>query len=104
MHTSIHSEPPEITRQSRTQWFTAYTALSPVIGLLTPSFAKKLRQLDAGTEASGPHVFAVRVGIARQARRHVHRPPPRVRDVASRPSEWNRMAGDIEVIWVGRQE
>src|SRR6201999_973368 len=78
MHTRIHSEPPEITRHSRTQWFTAYTALSPVIGLLTPSCAKNLRQLDAGTEASGPHVFAVRVGIARQARRHVHRPPPRV--------------------------
>jgi hypothetical protein len=34
MHTSIHSEPPEITRHSRTQWFTAYTALSPVIGFL----------------------------------------------------------------------
>jgi hypothetical protein len=34
MHTSIHSEPSEITRHSRTQWFTAYTALSPVIGFL----------------------------------------------------------------------
>ena len=67
------------------QWFTAYAVLSPVIGLLTPSLAKKLRQLDAGTEASGPHVFAVRVGIARQARRHVHRPPPRVRDVRETP-------------------
>jgi hypothetical protein len=37
MHTSIHSEPSEITRHSRTQWFTAYIVLSPVIGLLTPS-------------------------------------------------------------------
>jgi hypothetical protein len=34
MHTSIHSESPENTRHSRTQWFTAYTALSPVIGFL----------------------------------------------------------------------
>jgi hypothetical protein len=34
MHASIHSEPPENTRHSRTQWFTAYTALSPVIGFL----------------------------------------------------------------------
>jgi hypothetical protein len=34
MHTSIHSEPPEITRHSRTQWFTAYSVLSPVIGFL----------------------------------------------------------------------
>jgi hypothetical protein len=28
-------------RHSRTQWFTAYTVLSSVIGLLTPSLAKK---------------------------------------------------------------
>src|SRR3984893_9075620 len=34
MHTSIHSEPSENTRHSRTQWFTAYTVLSPVIGFL----------------------------------------------------------------------
>jgi hypothetical protein len=34
MHTSIHSEPSENTRHSRTQWFTAYTMLSPVIGFL----------------------------------------------------------------------
>src|ERR1700722_16963052 len=34
MHTSIHSEPSEIARHSRTQWFTAYTVLSPVIGFL----------------------------------------------------------------------
>jgi hypothetical protein len=34
MHTSIHSEPPEITRHSRTQWFTAYFALSPATGFL----------------------------------------------------------------------
>jgi hypothetical protein len=27
MHTSIHSEPSENTRHSRTQWFTAYTVL-----------------------------------------------------------------------------
>jgi hypothetical protein len=29
MHASIHSEAPEITRHSRTQWFTVYIALSP---------------------------------------------------------------------------
>src|SRR5580692_1477062 len=40
--------------------------LSPVIGLLTPSLAKKLRQLDACVEASGPHDFAVRVSVVRQ--------------------------------------
>jgi hypothetical protein len=33
MHTSIHSEVAGITRHSRTQWFTAYSALFPEIGL-----------------------------------------------------------------------
>src|ERR1700722_15753864 len=37
---------------------------------------------------------------ARQARRRVHRIPPRVRDVASRPSEWDETARDIDLIWV----
>ena len=37
---------------------------------------------------------------ARQARRRVHRIPPRVRDVASRPSEWDETARDIQLIWV----
>jgi hypothetical protein len=60
MRTSIHSEVTGIIRHSRTQWFTAYTALSPVIGLLTPSWAEKLRPFDASAEASGPHDFAVR--------------------------------------------
>jgi hypothetical protein len=61
MRTSIHSEPPEITRHSRTQWFTAYNVISPVIGFLaTVAGGNDFRQLDASTEASGPHVFAVR--------------------------------------------
>jgi hypothetical protein len=34
MHTSIHSEVTGIIRHSRTQWFTAYSARSPVIGFL----------------------------------------------------------------------
>jgi hypothetical protein len=33
----------------------------------------------------------------------VHRTPLRVRDVAQRPSEWNGIAGNLEVIWVRRQ-
>src|SRR6201987_3575144 len=40
---------------------------------------------------------------ARQARRRVHRIPPRVRDVASRPSEWDGTARGILLIWVRRQ-
>jgi hypothetical protein len=59
------------------RWFTAYTALSPVIGFLATVADGLVRQLDASVGASGPHVFAVRVGIARQARRRVHRTPPR---------------------------
>jgi hypothetical protein len=33
MHTSIHSEVTGIIRHSRTQWFTAYSALSLATGL-----------------------------------------------------------------------
>jgi hypothetical protein len=39
MHASIHSEFTGSARHSRTQWFTAYGVLSPVIGLLSPSFS-----------------------------------------------------------------
>jgi len=36
-----------------------------------------LRQLDTSVGVSGPHDFAVRIGIARLARRRVHRILPR---------------------------
>jgi hypothetical protein len=39
---------------------------------------QKIRQLDAGLEASGPHDFAVRFYAVRQGRIHVHRIPFRV--------------------------
>ena len=35
------------------------------------------RKLDTSVEVSGPHDFTVRIGIARLARRCVHRIPPR---------------------------
>src|SRR3984957_15968036 len=101
MHTSIHSEPSEITRHSRTQWFTAYTALSPVIGFLA-TVACGVASTDL-TPASGcqDHTSSPSAASnARQARRRVHRIPPRVRDVASRPSEWDETARDIDLIWV----
>jgi len=67
--------------------FTAYFVLSPVIGL---SCHRRLAclpaKLDAGVEASGPHDFAVAFCAFRQARIRVHRIPPRVDDVAQRPS------------------
>src|SRR3984957_5679288 len=43
MHTSIHSEPPEITRHSRTQWFTAYTVL------LCPQNLPECRVISGGS-------------------------------------------------------
>jgi hypothetical protein len=73
MHTSIHSEVTGTVRHSRTQWFTAYTALSPEIGLsCLRRLRRLLRKLDASVEASGPHDFAVRLGVVRQQ----HRPRP----------------------------
>jgi hypothetical protein len=62
MRTSIHSEVTGIIRHSRTQWFTAYSELSPVIGFLATVISEKFssRQLDTSTEMSGPHAFAVR--------------------------------------------
>jgi len=73
------------------QWFTAYSALSPVNGLschrrprdtaLDPFGSMRNRELDASIGASGPHDFAG----PRQPRSfsrsfRVHRIPPRVRD------------------------
>jgi hypothetical protein len=63
------------------QWFTAYFALSPVIGLFCHRrSASHPAKLDASVEASGPHDFAVRFSTVRQRRIRVHRIPPRVRD------------------------
>jgi hypothetical protein len=67
-----------------------YIVLSPVIGLLPPSPAENFRRLDASTEASGPHDFAVREQATSSARRRVHRiPPQRPVTFAKRPSEWD---------------
>jgi hypothetical protein len=83
-----HHRSTRTTRHSRTRWFTAYSALSPVIGLSCHRhLAHLLARLDAGVEASGPHGFAVREfgALVRSAAR-VHRIPPRVRDDRERPS------------------
>ena len=90
---------PEITRHPRTQWFTAYFALSPVIGLSCHRHRRRLGcRLDAGVEASGPHDFAVR--ITRCSSRAHPRPshPPRVRDDRDTPLEWGETAGVMKVI------
>ena len=56
-----------------------------MIGFLATVAGGKLRRLDASTEASGPHGFAVRIGAVRQERRRVHRIQPRVRDDRDTP-------------------
>src|SRR5882762_5351578 len=78
--------------------FTAYSALSPVIGFLATVIGGTYRQLDASTEASGPHVFAVRFRAVRQRRIRVHRSLSHVRDDGRRPSWRDRMAIDVPLI------
>jgi hypothetical protein len=53
---------------------------------LTPSPARLLADLTPTIGASEPHDLAVRTSAIRQRRRRVHRIPPRVDDVAQRPS------------------
>jgi hypothetical protein len=87
-----------ITRHSRTRWFTAYTALSPVIGFLA-TVISGVASTDL-TPASGcqDHTSSPSAASnARQARRRVHRiPPQRPVTFAKRPSEWDGMARDID--------
>src|SRR5439155_24806601 len=71
----------EAIRHSLRNGFTAYNALSPVIGFLATVAPEKLasQQLDASAEASGPHVFAVRISTLRRRHFRVHRNPSHVR-------------------------
>jgi len=75
--------------------------LSPVIGFLATVTPKKLasRKLDASTEASGPHDFAVRLSHARQSQlsRPSH-PDPRFMTIAHTPLWWDGMAQEVKVI------
>ena len=70
-HTSVVTTGSDgFNRHSPRNGFTAYFAISPAIGLLSPSLANmarqnpvgpaRLRKLDAGFEASEPHDFTVR--------------------------------------------
>jgi hypothetical protein len=78
------------TRHSPRNRFTAYIALSPVIGLSCHCHRRDTsRQLDASVEASGPHDFAVRFGAVRQQHIRVHRIPSRVRDDREPPLVWD---------------
>jgi hypothetical protein len=88
-----------------TQWFTAYFALSPVIGLFCHRHEWRLRHsLDTSVEASGPHDFAVRLSAVRQRHIRVHRIPPRVRDDRDTPLEWDEMVCVIDVICISEKQ
>ena len=61
------------TRHSLRNGFTVSFVLSPAIGLFCHRHQRSLlRELNASVEASGPHDFAVRLGVVRQQ----HRPRP----------------------------
>jgi hypothetical protein len=76
-----------------TQWFTAYTVLSPVIGFLA-TVAGGVASTDL-TPASGcqDHTSSPSASstLVRSTIR-VHRIPPRAGDVAQRPSKWDGTA------------
>ena len=93
LHTSIQvsGEHPA----SPAQWlYGLYRALPGGAGLLSPSPADLLPELDASIAAPGPHDFAVRVSVSSGASRRRHqRPPqshPNVGDDGQRPSSGTR--------------
>ena len=89
----------EITRHPHAMVYGLFRALPGDRAFLSPSFAKvAFRKLDAGVEASGPHVFAVRLKRIRQSAIRVHRNPPRVRDDREPPLRWDGTARDVQVI------
>jgi hypothetical protein len=82
-----HHRFTETFRHSLREWFTAYSALSLVTGLVCHHhFRNVIRKLDASVGASGPHGFAVR--DRRFRLKHHPRPPhpaPNVRDDRDTP-------------------
>jgi hypothetical protein len=104
--TRVTTSTPESPGIPARNGFTAYFALSPVIGLVCHRHRRNcFHRLDAGVEASGPHDFAVRMSALSSLA-----PPastasrPTSVTIAKRPSESGGMAADIEVIWVGREQ
>jgi hypothetical protein len=77
------------------------------IAFLPPSLADHFRKLDASTEASGPHVFAVR---QLSSMRSSVAPPastasrPAFVTIAIRPLEWDETAKDIALILVSENQ
>ena len=83
-HTSIQVQRKHPTFPA--QWLYGLYVVSPVSrAFLPPSPALLSCELDTSVGVPGPHDFTVRSQRARLARRHVHRNPPRVRDVRETP-------------------
>jgi len=74
-HEHSHHRFTENIRPSLRNGFNGYFVLSPVTGFLATVARGLLHDLDASVGASGPHDFAVRVGVTRQRHLCVHRIP-----------------------------
>src|SRR5260370_6506840 len=70
-----HTGSAEAIRHSLRNGFTAYSALSPVIGFLATVIGGTYRQLSARTPAPVAHPFAVRLPAARHNLLPLHRSP-----------------------------
>jgi hypothetical protein len=101
MHTSIHNEPPENTRHSRTQWFTAYSVLSPEIGFLA-SVAGGVASTDLTPAPRRQDHTSLPSALATPVKRAAASTAARPASVtfAKRPSEWDGMGKDIDLICV----
>src|SRR5450756_1046049 len=96
----VHRKTPGIP----TQWFTAYSALSPVTGFLATVAGGSLHRLDTSIGVPGPHGFAVRVSAFRQGRIRVHRIPARVRDDRETPLSSGGTGLLLHLIWVSENQ
>jgi hypothetical protein len=102
-----HTGSAEAVRPSLRNGFTAYNALSPATGLSCHCHWRKLVSANlmpaSGHQDHTPSPSASSALVSRTL--SVHRTPLRVRDVAQRPSVWDGMARNIELIWVfGKSE
>jgi hypothetical protein len=105
-HASKSPRSRRVARHSPRNGFNSCFALSPVTGLSCHRrLADTSATLDASVGASGPHDFAVRrVSALVRCAARVHRIPcPTSVTIAKRPSVWDGMARDMQVICVRRE-
>ena len=76
------------------RWFMAYTSSPRCPGLLATVICRIIAdKLDPSVGGSGPHDFAIRIGIARRTMpQRPSRPAPDVRDDREPPLQWVRDA------------